>query len=165
MGPDAAIMTILAAALVAVAADAPSVDRTAVAAILALGVGAFVTAAWVLRLGVLASFLSRPILIGFFTGISLSILIGQIKRVTGVDIEADGLIRPVVELLQNRGNSALVGAGAGHVRLAAACSDRAFLQCPDPLSSSSFPWCFPRFLTLKDAASRSSATYRRNYPR
>ena len=53
-----------------------------------------------LRLGVLANFLSRPILIGFFTGISLSILVGQIKRVTGVDIESDGLLRPVLELLQ-----------------------------------------------------------------
>ena len=105
VGPDAAIMTILAAALVAVMASAPAgVDRTAVAAILALGVGLFYLAAWVLRLGVLASFLSRPILIGFFTGISLSILVGQIKRVTGVDIESDGLLRPVIELLQKAGS-------------------------------------------------------------
>ena len=101
VGPDAAIMTILAATLVSVMASAPpGVDRTAVAVILAFGVGLFYLAAWVLRLGVLASFLSRPILIGFFTGISLSILVGQIKRVTGVDIESDGLLRPVVELLQ-----------------------------------------------------------------
>lgn len=100
VGPDAAIMTILAAALVSIMAIAPGVDRTAVAVILAFGVGLFYLAAWVLRLGVLASFLSRPILIGFFTGISLSILVGQIKRVTGVDIESEGLLRPVVELLQ-----------------------------------------------------------------
>ncbi|RYD84287.1 MAG: SulP family inorganic anion transporter, partial [Sphingomonadales bacterium] len=33
-------------------------------------------------------------------GISLSILIGQLDRVTGVSIDADGLIRPIVELLQ-----------------------------------------------------------------
>ena len=101
VGPDAAIMTILAATLVSVMASAPpGVGRTAVAVILAFGVGLFYLAAWVLRLGVLASFLSRPILIGFFTGISLSILVGQIKRVTGVDIESDGLFRPVVEVLQ-----------------------------------------------------------------
>lgn len=105
VGPDAAIMTILAAALVAVMASAPpGIDRTTVAAILAFGVGLFYLAAWVLRLGVLASFLSRPILIGFFTGISLSILVGQIKRVTGVDIESDGLLRPVIELLQKVGS-------------------------------------------------------------
>jgi SulP family sulfate permease len=105
VGPDAAIMTIMAAALVAVMAGAPAgTDRIAIAAILALGVGLFYLAAWVLRLGVLANFLSRPILIGFFTGISLSILVGQIKRVTGVDIESDGLLRPVLELLQKAGS-------------------------------------------------------------
>jgi high affinity sulfate transporter 1 len=105
VGPDAAIMTILAAALVAVTASAPAgIDRTAVAAVLAFGVGIFYLAAWVLRLGVLANFLSRPILTGFFTGISLSILVGQIDRVTGVDIESDGLLRPVVELLREAGS-------------------------------------------------------------
>jgi sulfate permease, SulP family len=101
VGPDAAIMTILAAALTAVLASAPEgTDRTAIAILLAMGVGLFYLLGWVLRLGILASFLSRPILIGFFTGISLSILIGQIKRVTGVPIESEGLFRPVFELLQ-----------------------------------------------------------------
>jgi high affinity sulfate transporter 1 len=101
VGPDAAIMTILAGALTAVMASAPAgTDRIAVAALLSFGVGLFYLAAWVLRLGVLANFLSRPILTGFFIGISLSILVGQIKRVTGVDIDSDGLVRPFVELLQ-----------------------------------------------------------------
>jgi high affinity sulfate transporter 1 len=105
VGPDAAIMTILAAALVAVLAGAPAgADRVAIAAILAFGVGLFYLAAWVFRLGVLANFLSRPILTGFFTGISLSILVGQIDRVTGVDVESEGLLRPVLELLQNSGS-------------------------------------------------------------
>ena len=107
VGPDAATMTVLAAVLVAVTASVPAglaVDRTAVAAILALGVGLFCLAAWVLRLGVLATFLSRPILTGFFIGISLSILIGQIDRFTGVDIEAEGLLGPVLELLRKAGS-------------------------------------------------------------
>ncbi|RWN98787.1 SulP family inorganic anion transporter [Mesorhizobium sp.] len=107
VGPDAATMTVLAAVLVAVTATVPiglEVDRTAIAAILALGVGLFCLAAWVLRLGVLATFLSRPILTGFFIGISLSILIGQIGRFTGVKIEAEGLLAPVLELLRKAGS-------------------------------------------------------------
>ena len=104
VGPDAAIMTILAGAITAVMATAPpGVDRTTVAALLAFGVGLFYLAAWVLRLGVLANFLSRPILTGFFTGISLSIFVGQLKRVTGVDIDSDGLLRPLIELVQKSG--------------------------------------------------------------
>lgn len=102
VGPDAATMTVLAAVLAAVLASAPpeaAGQRTAIAAILAIGVGLCCLAARMLKLGVIANFLSRPILTGFFAGISLSILVGQIDRVTGVDVKSDGLVRPVVELL------------------------------------------------------------------
>ena len=74
------------------------------AAILALVVGALYLLARLLRLGVLATFLSRPILTGFFAGVSLSILIGQIGRMTGVKIEAEGLVGPLVELAQKAGS-------------------------------------------------------------
>lgn len=102
VGPDAATMTVLAAAMAAIIAAEPaaaSVDRVAIASALALGVGVFCIAAKLLRLGVLASFLSRPILVGFFAGVSLSILVGQIGRFTGMKIESDGLIPPLVEIL------------------------------------------------------------------
>jgi high affinity sulfate transporter 1 len=101
VGPDAATMTVLAAAIAIIAAEpgAANVDRVSIAAALALGVGVFCIAAKLLRLGVLASFLSRPILVGFFAGVSLSILVGQIGRFTGVKIKADGLVPPVVEIL------------------------------------------------------------------
>ena len=57
---------------------------------LALLVGGFYLGARALGLGVLATFLSRPILVGFFAGISLSILVGQIGRVTGLDRRRTG---------------------------------------------------------------------------
>ncbi|MCG5482081.1 MAG: sulfate transporter, partial [Ensifer alkalisoli] len=99
VGPDAATMTVLAAVLATIlATPGVTADRVAVAALLALTVGALCLVARLVRLGVLATFLSRPILTGFFAGISLSILIGQIKRFTGVDIEAEGLVAPVLEL-------------------------------------------------------------------
>lgn len=105
VGPDAATMTVVAAVLTTVyAVPGVSADRVTVAALLALAVGALCLIARAVRLGVLATFLSRPILIGFFAGISLSILIGQIDRVTGVDIEADGLIAPVLELISKIGS-------------------------------------------------------------
>jgi sulfate permease, SulP family len=107
VGPDAATMTVLAAVLAAVMANASTgsaLDRTAVAATLAIGVGLYCLLARALRLGVLATFLSRPILTGFFAGISLSILIGQIDRFTGLDIEAEGLLGPVLELMREAGS-------------------------------------------------------------
>lgn len=106
VGPDAGTMTVLAAAMgIIVAADpAAGTDRVAIASALALGVGFFCIAAKLLRLGVLASFLSRPILVGFFAGVSLSILVGQIGRFTGVKIESDGLLPPLFEILAKSGS-------------------------------------------------------------
>ncbi|ANK75580.1 MULTISPECIES: SulP family inorganic anion transporter [Ensifer] len=105
VGPDAATMTVLAAVLTTVfASSAGSADRVTAAALLALIVGMLCLIARLVRLGVLATFLSRPILTGFFAGISLSILVGQIKRVTGVQIESDGLISPILELLRQAGS-------------------------------------------------------------
>jgi high affinity sulfate transporter 1 len=102
VGPDAATMTVLAASITAIMAAVPAdgaVDRVAVAAALSVGVGVLCLAARLLRLGVLANFLSRPILVGFFAGVSVSILVGQINRFTGISIKSDGLIAPIAELI------------------------------------------------------------------
>ncbi|MFC3637595.1 SulP family inorganic anion transporter [Camelimonas fluminis] len=114
VGPDAATMTVLAATL-ATLPLANMADRVAAAAALALIVGVFCIIARWLRLGVVASFLSRPILIGFISGISISILVGQISRFTGVRIESDGLVAPVLEIIRKAGDihwlSVMFGAG------------------------------------------------------
>ncbi len=105
VGPDAATMTVLAAVLTTVfAASSGAADRVTAAALLALIVGILCLVARLVRLGVLATFLSRPILTGFFAGISLSILVGQIKRFTGVQIESEGLVSPILELLRQAGS-------------------------------------------------------------
>lgn len=107
VGPDAATMTVIAAAITTIAASMPAgqpADRVAIASLLALGVGIACLGARLLRLGVLANFLSRPILVGFFAGISISILTGQLGRMTGVKIEADGFFSPLAELASEAGS-------------------------------------------------------------
>ena len=99
VGPDAATMTILAATLATLPIDNPA-DRVTAASGLAVMVGAFCILASVLKLGVVTSFLSRPILIGFISGISISILVGQIGRLTGVRIESEGLVTPLLEIIR-----------------------------------------------------------------
>jgi SulP family sulfate permease len=97
VGPDAATITVMAAVLAGMP-GLEQAERVQVAAALALAVGGLYLGARLLGLGVLATFLSRPILVGFFAGISLSILVGQIGRITGLDIESAGLIGPLIEL-------------------------------------------------------------------
>lgn len=137
VGPDAASMTVLAAAIASIIAAMPataSIDRVAIAATLALAVGGFCLAARLLHLGVVATFLSRPILVGFFAGISLSILIGQIGRFTGLSIEADGLFAPILELLRKSSEihwPSVILAGSMLVLLLAATALR--LPVPGPV--------------------------------
>jgi len=103
VGPDAATMTVLAAALANMSSNLPA-ERVAAASALALAVGIFCIVASKLRLGVVSAFLSKPILVGFISGVSISILVGQIGRLTGLRIESDGLFAPFVELFQKAGS-------------------------------------------------------------
>jgi sulfate permease, SulP family len=102
VGPDAATMTVLAAALASMAETTPA-DRVAAASVLALVVGLLCVLGGRLHLGVIATLLSKPILVGFISGVSISIIVGQIGRFTGLRIESDGLIPPLVELARKAG--------------------------------------------------------------
>jgi high affinity sulfate transporter 1 len=114
VGPDAATMAVLAGVITAVLADSPDAgpaDRAVAAALIALGVGVICLIASVLRLGTLASLLSRPILAGFLVGVAVSIIIGQIGHVTGISIAADGLVPSLLDLAGKAGTVHLPSLG------------------------------------------------------
>ena len=100
VGPDAATVTLLASVMGAAlgAAGGGADARVAVAAAIAIVVGAICLVARLLKLGSIASFLSRPILVGFFAGVALSILVGQLGKITGLKIDAPGPVSALVEL-------------------------------------------------------------------
>ena len=134
---------------------------------LALVVGGFYIGARLLGLGVLSTFLSRPILVGFFAGISLSILVGQLSRITGVDIEADGLIPPLVELARKAATIHWPSLALAAAMFGVLQATRAFRGCrsPDRWSWSCSPSSSRRSSTSAATASPSSATSRRAFPR
>jgi sulfate permease, SulP family len=115
VGPDAATCIMLASVLTSLGA-ATAADRVTFATTLAVEVGILCFVAGVLGLGFVANFLSRPILVGFLAGISISLIIGQITRLTTVKIESKGLVRPIVEYAAKIGEThvptVLVGIGA-----------------------------------------------------
>ena len=96
VGPDTATCIMLAGVLAA--SGVAQADRVELTLALTVTVGLLCFVAGALRLGFLANFLSRPMLVGFLAGIALSLIIGQIQRLTGVDIRSAGLVRPVLEL-------------------------------------------------------------------
>ncbi len=115
VGPDAATCIMLASVLTSLGA-ATAADRVTFTTALAVEVGILCFVAGVLGLGFVANFLSRPILVGFLAGISISLIIGQITRLTTVKIESKGLVRPIVEyaakISETHVPTMLVGIGA-----------------------------------------------------
>jgi sulfate permease, SulP family len=85
MGPEATTALMTAIAIRPLAAADP-VRYAELAAALAVLVGLMSVAAWLLRLGVVADLLSRPILVGYMAGVALIMIADQLSRVTGVPV-------------------------------------------------------------------------------
>ncbi|MFG1432013.1 SulP family inorganic anion transporter [Xanthobacter sp. V2C-8] len=97
LGPDAATCAVIAATVAPLAAgDAARYGE--LAAQLALLTGLMCIVASFLRLGVLADFLSKPILVGFLNGIAITIILGQLGKILGVTTTAEGAIPLLIEL-------------------------------------------------------------------
>lgn len=79
VGPDAATCALVASALVPLAPGNGELYLSLSVALAAL-TGVFCILASFIRLGALADFLSKPILVGFLNGISLHILAGQLGK-------------------------------------------------------------------------------------
>jgi high affinity sulfate transporter 1 len=99
VGPDAATCTIVASALVPLAAQNPE-RYVALSITLSLIVGLMCVGAGLLRFGVVADFLSRPILSGFMNGIALTIVSKQLGDLCGVGlVSGTGFFRRVADFL------------------------------------------------------------------
>jgi high affinity sulfate transporter 1 len=90
-GPESSTALMTAAALAPLAAG-DSGRYAALAAMLAVLVGAVCLAAGLLRLGFLADLLSRPVLIGYMTGVALIMVAGQLGTLTGTQVTGDGIV-------------------------------------------------------------------------
>jgi high affinity sulfate transporter 1 len=99
VGPDAATCAMVAAA-VAPLAGGDAGKYASITAALTFFAGLFCVGASFLRLGALADFLSKPILVGYLTGVALAIILGQIGKVTGLSIEARGIAPRLLEVLR-----------------------------------------------------------------
>jgi len=91
VNPDAATCAMVAAAIAPLAAGNQE-TYWSLSVTLAFITGLFCIGASFLRLGALADFLSKPILVGFLNGVAISILLGQIGKVFGFPIETAGIL-------------------------------------------------------------------------
>ncbi|MGA7563663.1 MAG: SulP family inorganic anion transporter [Desulfobaccales bacterium] len=83
VGADSATAAILAAGLAGLAASGSS-EYVALCGVLAFMAAAMLIIARIIRLGFLADFLSRTVLVGFLTGVGIQVSLGQIGGMLGV---------------------------------------------------------------------------------
>ena len=127
VGADSATAAILGAALAGLAV-AGSQQYVRLAGLVALLAGGLLLLARLARLGFLANFLSRTVLIGFLTGVGIQVAAGQLPDMLGVTAAGKStparLLDVVRALPQVHGADVAVSAGVIVIVLAARWADR-----------------------------------------
>ncbi|HEU6445847.1 MAG TPA: SulP family inorganic anion transporter, partial [Gaiellaceae bacterium] len=103
VGPEGSISTLVATAILALAV-AGSADAAELAAMLALLVAVCFAVAWVLRLGWIADYFSRPVLIGYIHGVAVILVIGQLGKLLGLSIDAREPLPQLWEVVRELGS-------------------------------------------------------------
>src|SRR5215217_6029204 len=93
LGPDSSLGPMIAATIIPiVGANGDPQRAIALASMLALLVGVMTVLAGIAKLGFVADLLSKPTQIGYMNGLALTILVGQLPKLFGFSVDADGLI-------------------------------------------------------------------------
>jgi sulfate permease, SulP family len=123
VGPEGSISTLVAAAVLPLAAVASS-EAAELAAMLALLVAVCFALAWLLRLGWIADYFSRPVLVGYIHGIAAILVIGQLGKLLGLSIDARDPLPQLWEVVRELGDVSGVTVAVAAVALAALFSLR-----------------------------------------
>jgi sulfate permease, SulP family len=112
VGPVAIASLMTGAALAPIAA-AGSPEYIAAAALLALLSGIMLFAFGMMRLGMLAQFLSHPVISGFITGAALLIVIGQLRPLLGIQVDGHNAIDLLFGIIATLDDTAPLTASIG----------------------------------------------------
>ncbi len=100
VGADSATAAVLAAGLIAMGATADSSQYVQLASLAALMCAGLLIGARLLKLGFIANFLSRSVLIGFLTGVGIQVAMGQLGGIFGITGVSGPTIQKFVDTLQ-----------------------------------------------------------------
>ncbi|MFI6676196.1 SulP family inorganic anion transporter [Kribbella sp. NPDC050470] len=93
LGPDSSLGPMIAATIAPLLlANGDPARAVALASMLAVMVGVVMTIAGVAKFGFVADLLSKPTQIGYMNGLALTIIIGQLDKLFGFSVDAEGLV-------------------------------------------------------------------------
>ncbi|GAA3630118.1 SulP family inorganic anion transporter [Microlunatus ginsengisoli] len=94
LGPDSALGSMIAATIAPLLlADGDPARAIVLASLLAILVGVIMVVAGLAKFGFIADLLSKPTQIGYMNGLALTIIVGQLPKLLGFSVDADGLLR------------------------------------------------------------------------
>jgi MFS superfamily sulfate permease-like transporter len=99
VNPDAATCAMVGTTLMPLIAIHPNALMS-LSVVLAFFTGTFCILAGLLRLGFVADFLAKPILVGFLNGVAIHIFLGQIGKVFGFSMKSHGIVPSLLEFIQ-----------------------------------------------------------------
>lgn len=105
IGPGSTLSILVAASLAGTVVSSDPEEAVVAAAVLALGAGAMLLLAGVLRLGFISDFLSAPVLSGFTSGAALIIIASQLPKVFGIEVDGDAFFETVWGVLTSLGET------------------------------------------------------------
>ncbi len=115
LGPDSAVAPVVAAAIIPLAGDDTG-ERVALAGLLAILVGLVCIVAGIANLGFITDLISKPLRIGYFAGIAVSVIASQLPTLFGIDVPGSGLWDDLTGLARNLDSvdlaSLVVGGGS-----------------------------------------------------
>ena len=92
LGPDSSLGPMIAATILPLLVAGGDPKRAvALASMLALLVGAFMAVGGAFGLGFVADLLSKPTMIGYMNGLAITIVVGQLPKLFGFSVDANGL--------------------------------------------------------------------------
>jgi MFS superfamily sulfate permease-like transporter len=99
IGPDSATVTLFATTILALGAGNRDQAPQFIMMVTAF-TGVLMFLAGFLKLGFISNFLSKPILIGYLNGVSIVLIISQLSKLTGIQLEHTGIFMKIVEVFQ-----------------------------------------------------------------
>ena len=101
VGPSSAVAALSFSVIAGLGVAAGSPEFVALTIALAAVVGMMLIIGSFLKLGVLADFLSRPVLDGFVVGVAISIVIGQLDKILGYEPEGYDFVPDVLQFISH----------------------------------------------------------------
>jgi len=135
-------------------------------ATLTMLVGSALLLAYLLRFGVVANFISEPVLVGFRAGIGLVIVVDQIPKILGIHFTRGTFLQNVLSIVYGLPKTSLTTLALGLTTIVFLLSMRRLLpKLPAPLLAVTIAIAGVYFLNLHHRGVELVATYRQECPR